>query len=97
MWLKIALIGFTLRVAAILYFSQHDNYYDGIFKTIVDVDYKVFLDASSYPSPYDRHTYRYSPLLALFMSPSYYTHQCFGKILIAIFDAASIIFLYKIF
>ena len=97
MWLRIAFLGLTLRIAAILYFSRNDNYYDGIFQTIVDVDYKVFLDASNYPSPYDRHTYRYSPLLALLMSPSYYTHQCFGKIVIALFDAASIIFLYKLF
>ena len=52
MWIKIALIGFVIRVAAILYFSRNDNYYDGVFDTIVDVDYKVYLDAAAYPSPY---------------------------------------------
>lgn len=51
-WLKIALIGLAIRLLAIFYFSQGDNYQDGVFKIIVDVDYKVYLDASLYPSPY---------------------------------------------
>ena len=97
MWIKIALIGLVIRVAAILYFSRNDNYYDGVFETIVDVDYKVYLDAAAYPSPYQRHTYRYSPLLAWMMSPSNYLHQCFGKIVIALFDVAAMVFMYKIF
>jgi GPI mannosyltransferase 1 subunit M len=97
MWWKIALLGLALRLTAIYYFSRSDNYYEGLFKNIVDVDYKVYLDASLYDSPYQRHTYRYSPLLAWMVAPSYDTHQLFGKALIALFDALSIVFIYKIF
>lgn len=32
-----------------------------------DIDYKVYTDAAFYESPYDRHTYRYSPILAYLM------------------------------
>ena len=52
MWWKIALLGLILRIAAIFFFSRNDNYQDGVFDIIVDIDYKVFLDASLYSSPY---------------------------------------------
>jgi phosphatidylinositol glycan class M len=32
-----------------------------------DIDYKVYTDAAHYDSPYQRHTYRYSPILAYMM------------------------------
>lgn len=32
-----------------------------------DIDYKVYTDAAYYDSPYERHTYRYTPLLAYMM------------------------------
>ena len=97
MWLKISVIGFLLKTIIIILVSQNDNYYDGVFKWIVDIDYKVYLDATLYPSPYDCHTYRYSPLLALLVSPTYKIHQLFGKIVIALFDSIAAIFIYKIF
>lgn len=46
MWWRIALLGLVIRLIAIYFVSRNDNYYDGIFKTIVDVDYKVYLDAT---------------------------------------------------
>lgn len=48
MWLKIATIGLALRLLLIFYVSDQDNYYEGIFTKIVDVDYKVYLDSSLY-------------------------------------------------
>lgn len=52
MWIKIAILTLIIRLAAIYFVSRNDNYYEGVFKTIVDIDYKVYLDAASYDSPY---------------------------------------------
>lgn len=73
-----------------------NNILEGKFNQLTDLDYKVYLDASLYESPYQRHTYRYSPLLALIMSPSYTIHQNFGKYLLAVFDLIACFFIFKI-
>ena len=59
------------------------------------MDYKVYLDGSLYDSPYERHTYRYSPLLSWIMSPSYKYHQNFGKWLLAVFDLIACFLVFK--
>lgn len=59
-----------------------------------DIDYHVFTDASKYvamgQSPYDRETYRYTPLLAWLILPTVFQPQwfwfSFGKVLFAVGD-----------
>lgn len=54
-----------------------------------DIDFYVFTDAAQYiqigQSPYDRHTYRYTPFLAEFLS--YLPHREIGRQIFCIADA----------
>lgn len=57
-----------------------------------DVDYEVVTDAAQLivqgDSPYNRATYRYSPLLAYILIPNILVFQCWGKVLFSIADLA---------
>lgn len=81
------LIGLLVRMALILYGDYHDLNYDVPY---TDVDYKVFTDASRHvldgKSPYNRHTYRYSPLIVYLMIPNILISNNFGKIIFSFFD-----------
>ncbi|XP_018301113.1 GPI mannosyltransferase 1 [Mycetomoellerius zeteki] len=81
------LLAFVLRLVFILYANFHDEY---LTVPYTDVDYKVFTDAARYVveqrSPFDRHTYRYSPLLAWLLTPNIILHKDFGKILFSVVD-----------
>lgn len=57
-----------------------------------DVDYQVISDAAQLvvegSSPFDRATFRYSPLLACLLVPNVLLHRCWGKLL---FSAADLV------
>lgn len=81
------LLAFVLRLVLIAYADFHDEYFAVPY---TDVDYKVFTDAARHVveqrSPFDRHTYRYSPFLAWLMTPNVTLHKNFGKILFSVVD-----------
>ncbi|BET00036.1 Mannosyltransferase (PIG-M) [Nesidiocoris tenuis] len=90
-------VGLIVRLALIAYGAAQDEVSEVQY---TDVDYKVFTDAARHVldggNPYDRHTYRYSPIVAYLMIPNLLVHQNFGKILFALSDVAVAILLYKI-
>ena len=66
-------------------------YQDATFEVpYTDVDYDVFTDAARFvardASPYERTTYRYTPLLAFALLPNVLVHPAWGKVLFALFD-----------
>lgn len=75
-----------LRLVLIAY-GQHQDVTMEVKYT--DVDYRVFTDAARHVweggSPYDRHTYRYSPLLAFLMLPNIWSPSI-GKLVFVLFD-----------
>ncbi|XP_046379904.2 GPI mannosyltransferase 1-like [Haliotis rufescens] len=85
MW-KYCVLGLVARLVLLLYGEWQDRTMEVKF---TDVDYFVFDDAASFvikgQSPYDRATYRYTPLLAFMLLPNKWFHS-FGKILFIIFD-----------
>ena len=65
-----------------------------------DIDYKVFTDAARHVydggSPYLRHTYRYSPLLAYLMIPNITCSPNVGKLIFVLFDIFAGYLIYNI-
>lgn len=55
-----------------------------------DIDYEVISDAAELAinggSPYDRATFRYSPLMAYLLIPNVLLHRCWGKVLFSVAD-----------
>ncbi|KAI6654086.1 Midasin [Oopsacas minuta] len=79
-------ISVIIRAALILYGRLHDT----IFRVkYTDIDYTVFSEAAQHvcdgASPYERETYRYTPLLAWILIPNCY-FAIYGKILFSILD-----------
>jgi len=74
-----------------------DRYYKVKYS---DVDYAVYTDAASYlmkgGTPYDRHTYRYTPLLAYMMIPNITMLHSFGKFMFCFSDIWASYILQKI-
>lgn len=79
---SLIVVSAILRLMLIVYGEWQDTHMEVHY---TDIDYLVFSDAASLmvsnSSPYDRSTYRYSPLLALILIPNSYLHHCWGKLL----------------
>ena len=75
------------RLLLIIYGTWHDRNHELKY---TDIDYTVFSDASLHVtnggSPYDRDTYRYTPLLAWGLLPNHYLSPHYGKILFITLD-----------
>ncbi|KAL8781421.1 MAG: hypothetical protein Q9213_006004 [Squamulea squamosa] len=90
----------ALRVIFLLYGLFQDAY--SLVK-YTDIDYMVFTDAARYVSqglsPYERETYRYTPLLAWILIPTSWPGSfwfSFGKILFAVSDIVAGWFIFMI-
>ncbi|XP_077253325.1 mannosyltransferase family protein isoform X2 [Tasmannia lanceolata] len=87
----------VVRVFLIVYGQWQDTHMEVRY---TDVDYIVFSDASSLmasgKSPYERSTYRYSPLLAFLLIPNSIIHRSWGKILFSASDLLVGLFLHTI-
>eukprot|EP00792_Barthelona_sp_PAP020_P004276 TRINITY_DN2013_c0_g1_i1.p1 TRINITY_DN2013_c0_g1~~TRINITY_DN2013_c0_g1_i1.p1 ORF type:complete len:433 (+),score=58.92 TRINITY_DN2013_c0_g1_i1:129-1427(+) len=79
-------LAFLLRIGLIIFGAIFDARQDIRY---TDIDYFVFTEASAYvlqgQSPYERHTYRYTPLLSYIVLPSVWV-PWFGKVLFALCD-----------
>lgn len=87
---RLILISAILRLILVFYGEWQDAHMEVPY---TDVDYLVFSDASamvaSGRSPFERSTYRYSPLLAFLLLPNSWIHRCWGKFLFSSAGMAS--------
>ncbi|CAM6125279.1 unnamed protein product [Calypogeia fissa] len=78
-----------LRLLLVAYAEWHDAHMEVPY---TDIDYYVFSDAAALvtqgKSPFDRSTYRYTPLLAFILLLNTWIHRCWGKLL---FSAADLV------
>ncbi|XP_042215083.1 GPI mannosyltransferase 1-like [Homarus americanus] len=90
-------LGFLVRLIFIVYGEHRDK--TSTLK-YTDVDYHVFTDASreiaAGGSPFDRHTYRYTPFLAWMLLPNIYIHSTFGKLMFSFFDCIASRLIYEV-
>ena len=82
--------GGILRISMILYGEWQDSHFEVPY---TDVDYLVFTDASRSVweggSPFDRYTYRYTPLLSYLLLPNLFLVHSWGKLVFSVAGAPS--------
>ncbi|KAL6217999.1 hypothetical protein ACLB2K_011216 [Fragaria x ananassa] len=85
----LVVVSAVLRVVLIVYGEWQDTHMEVRY---TDIDYMVFSDAASLmasgKSPFERSTYRYSPLLAFLLLPNSILNRSWGKF---IFSAADLL------
>lgn len=84
---KHLIVGLIIRLILIIYGEIQDQISEVPY---TDIDYRVVTDSARHVynlgSPFQRHTYRYTPFLAIFLIPNIHFHQSFGKLLFVFFD-----------
>ena len=88
-WLVLLTTAAAVRILLLLYGEWQDR---NMAVKFTDVDYRVFTDAAEHvlhsESPYDRLTFRYTPLLAFMMTLNLTVHECIGKVIFSLLDLA---------
>ncbi|XP_050363945.1 GPI mannosyltransferase 1 [Argentina anserina] len=99
-WLEfrtVVAVSAVLRVALIVYGEWQDTHMEVRY---TDIDYTVFSDAASLvaagKSPFERSTYRYSPLLAFLLLANSVLHRSWGKFIFSAADLLVGLFIRKI-
>ncbi|KAE9446245.1 hypothetical protein C3L33_21856, partial [Rhododendron williamsianum] len=94
---SLLLFSAVLRLLLILYGEWQDTHMEVRY---TDVDYLVFSDAASLmasgKSPYERTTYRYSPLIAFLVIPNSMIHRSWGKFVFSASDLLVGLFIHNI-
>ncbi|KAL0912325.1 hypothetical protein M5K25_018289 [Dendrobium thyrsiflorum] len=94
---RMLLFSAIIRLFLLIYGEWQDAHMEVRY---TDVDYLVFSDAAAMVaagrSPFERSTYRYSPLLAFFLLPNCFLHRSWGKILFSASDLLVGLFVYSI-
>ncbi|XP_058461668.1 GPI mannosyltransferase 1 [Malaya genurostris] len=84
---KHLIISIAIRFFLVYYGEVQDSLSDVQY---TDVDYRVITDGASHVlnlnSPFKRHTYRYTPMLAYLVLPNLLIHHTFGKFIFSLFD-----------
>ena len=90
-------VSLLFRLCLLLYGEWQDRNFAVKF---TDVDYHVFSDAAKLVveglSPYQRPTYRYTPIISLLLTPNHYLFYSFGKLIFIACDVLTGWLIYKI-